>query len=103
MAEWLDVIQESELPEGSRRVFLLQETSILLFNIEKQYYAIHNQCTHAELPLEEGEIEKDIITCPYHGAKFCIKTGEVKGPPAFENLMTYPTRVKNGIIQIYLN
>jgi 3-phenylpropionate/trans-cinnamate dioxygenase ferredoxin subunit len=100
MSEWITVIKESEFPPGNRKSLIIKGLPIVIFKLEDAYYAIHNQCPHQNLPLEEGDIEGDLIVCPHHGAKFCIKTGEVKNPPAFEDVVTYPTRIENNIIQI---
>jgi 3-phenylpropionate/trans-cinnamate dioxygenase ferredoxin subunit len=45
--------------------------------------------------LENGE-----IICPRHGARFCIKTGDVKSPPAYEGVESYAVRIENNIVQI---
>ncbi|MGH8610107.1 MAG: ferredoxin, partial [Gammaproteobacteria bacterium] len=40
----------------------------------------------------------DAITCPRHGARFCIKTGEALSPPAYEAVTTFPVRVEDGMV-----
>jgi len=47
-----------------------------------EYYAIDNTCTHEEASLAEGWIEAGTIECPLHGSAFCLRDGEVQGPPA---------------------
>ena len=42
----------------------------------------------------------DVITCPLHGAEFCLRTGEVLTPPAYEPLTTFPVRVHDGAVQV---
>lgn len=103
MQEWIDTIANSELTEGARKAITIQGIPILLIHSNGAYYAIRNQCTHQVLPLTDGEITDSLITCPFHGAIFCLKTGAVKSPPAFDDLDTYPVRVNNhGIIQIQI-
>ena len=103
MSEWFDVIPAAELPTNERKVVMIQGISILILNVDGKYYAIHNQCTHQNFPLDEGPLEGVTITCPFHGAKFCIKTGEVLSPPAFEDITTYPLRIVNDILQINMD
>ncbi len=100
MTQWIDAVKQSELPEGSRKVVNLPGVSLLIFNLAGNYYAIKNECTHENFPLEEGELSGNTITCPFHGAEFCIITGAVKAPPAFEDLEVYKTRVENEMIQV---
>jgi len=45
-------------------------------------------------------VEVDQIVCPRHGARFCIRTGEVLAPPAFEPIAIFPVRVNNGEIEV---
>lgn len=102
MPTWFDIIKISDFPIDARKVVIIDGISIVLFNLEGNYYAIRNQCTHQDFPLAEGPIENGIITCPFHGAQFSIITGEVKAPPAFEDITTYNVRIENDWIQIAL-
>ena len=52
-----------------------------LFNVDGNFFALSNACTHEEGPLAEGEILGHEAICPLHGAEFDIRTGEVLGPP----------------------
>jgi 3-phenylpropionate/trans-cinnamate dioxygenase ferredoxin component len=56
------------------------------------YYAVAARCSHAALPLAGGRVRGASIVCPHHGARFCLKTGRVLGPPAHEGITAYPTR-----------
>ena len=100
MTEWIDLISEVEFPSVGRKALVVQGIPIVIFKLENNYYAIHNRCTHEDFPLDDGDIEDDLIVCPRHGAKFCIKTGAVKAAPAFDDVATYPLRIEGGIIQI---
>ena len=59
-------------------------------------------CTHRGGPLSEGEVEGHVVTCPWHGAKFDITSGEVLGPPAPAGVASYPTRVNGSDIEVEL-
>lgn len=100
MSEWIDIIAADALPEGQHYNVTLQGHPIAVFHHKGQFYALEDCCTHQGLPLSDGPIDNDEITCPFHGAKFSIITGEVTAPPAFENLIIFEVRVENGMIQI---
>lgn len=102
MSEWIDVIAKDALPIGERCAIMAKGYPILVFNLEGEFYAIEDCCTHQGLPLTDGEVEGSEITCPFHGAKFNIITGEVTEPPAFEDLKTFETRIHEGIIQVLI-
>jgi len=102
MSRWVDVCDTTTLFQEQKKAFVIENIPVLIIHIDDTYYAIKNQCTHENFPLTDGEIEKDQIICPFHGAKFCFKTGEVTAPPAFDNIETFPVRVLNGQLQIDL-
>jgi 3-phenylpropionate/trans-cinnamate dioxygenase ferredoxin subunit len=65
------------------------------------YYAVAAMCSHAALPLEGGRVRGTSIVCPHHGARFCLKTGRVLGPPAHEGITAYPTRVEGDEVMLW--
>ncbi len=100
MNNWIDVASTNEIKENDCKVIEHKHTPIAIFNLDQQFYAIQDNCPHQHMPLADGEVVDCTITCPFHGAKFDIKTGEVLSPPACENLITYATRVKDGKVQV---
>jgi 3-phenylpropionate/trans-cinnamate dioxygenase ferredoxin subunit len=57
-------------------------------------YAIYDECSHAAIPLSEGEVESCEIECWLHGSRFDLRTGKPSGPPATDPVPTYPVRVE---------
>jgi 3-phenylpropionate/trans-cinnamate dioxygenase ferredoxin component len=100
VSDWVDVATVDQLPPGSRQVIDIDGAMIAVFNLNGQYYAIEDICTHDGAELASGTIEGDAIVCPRHGARFSIKTGEVLAPPAYEPVGIFPVRVENGVIQV---
>ena len=100
MADWTDVASTDELAPGDYRVVDIDDAFIAVFNIEGEFYAIEDVCTHDYETLTGGCIEGDEIICPRHGARFNIKTGEALTPPAYEPVATLPVRVENGVVQV---
>jgi nitrite reductase/ring-hydroxylating ferredoxin subunit/multimeric flavodoxin WrbA len=49
---------------------------IAVFNIDGVFYAISNSCIHKGGPLSKGFLDGDVVTCPWHGWKYSVKTGE---------------------------
>lgn len=100
MSDWLDVMNESALAEGGNTVVDVDGTEVAIFKIEGQCYAIADLCTHDGGEIASGTVVGDEIICPRHGARFCIRTGEVKSPPAYENIDCFPVRIVDGRIQV---
>ncbi len=102
MAIWLDVASEAELPPGSRRVVDADGFAVVVFNLDGKYYAIKDECTHDGGDLAGGVLEGEEIVCPRHGARFSVRTGEVLGPPAYEDVRAYDVRVLDGQVQVLI-
>ena len=51
-------------------------------------------CPHRGGPLGEGALAGEVVTCPWHGATFNVKTGEVLGPPARQGVRSFPVKVQ---------
>jgi 3-phenylpropionate/trans-cinnamate dioxygenase ferredoxin subunit len=100
MAGWLDVAGIDELPPGSRRVVDVDGVAVAVFNLGGEFFAIQDICPHDGGELANGKLEGEVIICPRHGARFSIKTGAVLGPPAYEDVRSYPVRVDNGRVQV---
>ena len=100
MSDWVDVASAAEFTAGTWRSIDLVGTMVAVFNIDGDYYAIEDVCTHDGGILTGGAVEGDEIVCPRHGAHFSIKTGKVLSPPAYEDLVTFPVRVLEGKVQV---
>jgi len=100
MSDWILVAAAGEFPPGTHRVVDVDGAQIAVFNVDGQYYAIEDVCTHDGGILTGGPVEKDEVICPRHGARFCVRTGEALSPPAFEPVATLPVRVEDGIVQV---
>lgn len=98
--EWIDAFPEGELNDGEWRVLELDDMDVAVFNIDGEYFAIEDTCTHDGGCLTGGKIKKNIIECPRHGAQFDIMTGEALSPPAYEDLQTFAVRLNNNMVQI---
>ena len=103
MKRYIGVARTSEIDPGSTKCVEVEGMKIALFNLEGQFYAIEDTCTHAAGPLSEGEISGEEVTCPWHGACFNIKTGEATTPPAVVAVKSYNTRVSGDEIEIELS
>ena len=103
MSDWVNVASVSEIAPGEYEAYELEDVRILLFNLEGEFYALEDLCTHDMSELSGGEFCGEEITCPRHGALFSIKTGEALTPPAYEPTITFPVQVVNGVVQVHDN
>jgi 3-phenylpropionate/trans-cinnamate dioxygenase ferredoxin subunit len=73
--------ETSEIPVGKMKMVKVGEKEVLIVNVNGNYHAIANRCTHAGGDLSKGSLEGNIVTCPRHGSKFDVTTGEVVSGP----------------------
>ena len=100
MSEFIKVAETKDVAAGTGILVELEGERVALFNENGTFYAIGDVCTHAGGPLSEGDLEGDVVTCPWHGAQFDIKTGEATSPPATEPVPTYRVKVEGENILI---
>ena len=97
---WLPVAAANQIAPGD---FIKVDTGslyVLICNVNGELLAIEDQCTHDGSSLAGGCIEGDEIICPRHGARFCLRTGAVMAPPAYEAVQTFPVRINGPNIEV---
>jgi len=76
------------------------DVDILVANIEGNFFAIRNKCTHMGCHLTGGSISGNNVICPCHGSTFDLKTGAVVRGPAKEPEPSYKVEVEKGVLQV---
>ncbi|HEX9900279.1 MAG TPA: non-heme iron oxygenase ferredoxin subunit [Candidatus Methylomirabilis sp.] len=102
MAAYIKVATTSELAPGQAKRVEAQGKRIALFNVGGSYHAVDDTCTHRGGPLSEGQVDGNVVTCPWHGAKFNIATGDVLGPPARAGVASFRIRVSGSDVEVEL-
>jgi nitrite reductase/ring-hydroxylating ferredoxin subunit len=72
---------KSDVPPGGLKFVNAGGKDFVIANVDGNFYALENWCTHEQGNLSEGELNKTVLTCPEHGAQFDITTGKVLGGP----------------------
>jgi 3-phenylpropionate/trans-cinnamate dioxygenase ferredoxin subunit len=101
MAEWVKVGEVGGLAPGQVKVIMPLGERIALANVEGEYFAVDDVCTHDGGPLDQGEVIGHQIECPRHGARFDVRTGRPT-LPAVLPVKTYPVRVVGNDIELEL-
>jgi nitrite reductase/ring-hydroxylating ferredoxin subunit len=73
---------------------------LVLLRQGSQFYAISATCPHAGGPLDEGTLEGDVVECPWHGSRFCMRDGRMLTGPATVNVTRYDVSVRNGQVLV---
>ncbi|QDP97503.1 non-heme iron oxygenase ferredoxin subunit [Microlunatus elymi] len=86
-------------PETAQAVEVDGE-DVAIVNSGGAVYAIADECSHAAIPLSEGDVGDGEIECYMHGSRFSLKTGEPLGLPATEPVAVYPVKIENDEIYV---
>jgi 3-phenylpropionate/trans-cinnamate dioxygenase ferredoxin subunit len=78
---FVKVGESSEIPIGKMKMFKIGEKEYLVANVNGNYYAIANRCTHANGDLSQSSLEGNVVTCPKHKSTFDVTTGKVVSGP----------------------
>ncbi|MDD2795736.1 non-heme iron oxygenase ferredoxin subunit [Acidocella sp.] len=88
-------------PGEMRKLVLPDGRAIAIYNVEGQFYATDDLCTHGGASLtEEGVLSGRIIECSWHFGSFNVTTGEVVTTPCSRDLRTYPISEAGGMLYI---
>jgi 3-phenylpropionate/trans-cinnamate dioxygenase ferredoxin component len=89
-----------ELPPGTAKQVTGNGKRVAIFNVDGSFYAVDDTCTHRGAPLSEGICQGAEVTCPWHGARFDLKTGSHLSPPAQTGVASYPVQIVGNEIQV---
>ena len=95
-----DVCAFAELRDEEMRQIECADEAILLARSGDAVFAVGATCPHAGGPLAEGMRSGDTVLCPWHKARFCLRTGALLDPPAVDPLSRYAARIANGRVLI---
>jgi len=98
--EWVGLCRVDELPGGGMYPFAVGSTRVAVYLIDGKVYATDNVCSHAFALLTDGWLEDGLVECPLHGAQFDVTTGAVARGPAECPIVTFQTRIRDGVIEV---
>ena len=95
MSQFLEACSLDSLTEDKPLAVVVGGQPVAVVRQGTEVFAIHDVCSHAEVPLSEGEVGPGAhISCWLHGSEFDLRTGEPDVPPAFEPVLVYETRIE---------
>ena len=92
----------TEVPDGGAIAVEVEGVELALVRDGDVVYAVVDECSHAAIPLSEGEVEGNEIECWLHGSRFDLRTGKPVNLPATEPVQTYPTTIEGDTVLVDL-
>ena len=96
---FVTVARADEVPPGTVVSVRAGEQDIAVAHSQDGIYAVQGECLHLKGPLGEGRLEDCVLTCPWHGWQYDIRTGENEFDRAIK-LQTYEVRIEDGEIRV---
>jgi 3-phenylpropionate/trans-cinnamate dioxygenase ferredoxin component len=90
------------LAPGERRVLELGDERIAVANVGGLLCAFDDRCPHRQWSLAEGRLEGTVVSCPCHGSRFDVTTGERLRGPAVRPIRTFAVRMEDGELRVDL-
>jgi len=90
------VAKTSEIPPGRLHKVSVEQKDIVIINIDDNFFAMDDTCTHAGASISDGKLDGSIVTCDWHGAQFDCKTGKLeKFPAKINDLKSYKVSIES--------
>jgi 3-phenylpropionate/trans-cinnamate dioxygenase ferredoxin component len=90
----------SDVADGTALAVRVDGEDIAIVRDGEELYAVRDECSHASIPLSEGEVEGSEIECWLHGSRFDLRTGEPLQLPATEPVPIYPVTVEGDSVLV---
>ena len=101
MPEFVTVASTNDIPAGEMMIVDVNGVEVAIANVDGEWVAFANSCTHKGGPLGEGLLlPGGVVECPFHGGQFNVRTGDVVAAPPTEPVATYQVQVEGDLIRI---
>jgi 3-phenylpropionate/trans-cinnamate dioxygenase ferredoxin subunit len=99
----MTIANTTEIAENELAAFDVDGTRIAVANVGGVFHAFDDTCTHLQCSLADGHLEGTVVTCPCHGSRFDVTSGEVLRGPAQKAVQTYAAHVEHQTLQVELS
>jgi len=101
MGEFVRVADTADVKPGHGIVAEVNGKALAVFNVDGQFHIIDNTCVHRGGPLGEGELEVNVVTCPWHGWQYDVTTGACVNNPAAK-VEVYQVKIEGSDVKALL-
>ena len=82
--DYIEAGKVSEIGKGHMKHVDINGKEIAIANLDGKFYAFADRCGHMNARLSRGNINQNVVTCPFHAARFDITSGKKIGEPVLE-------------------
>ena len=96
---WHRIANIADCPPGEGMEAFADERVVALFNVDGEFFALDGVCPHQGGPLGQGELTGCIVTCPWHGWQFDVRTGQHQLSRSMKQ-PRFDTKVEDGSVWV---
>lgn len=100
MPGFVTVCRVDDVPPGEMRSFQVEGEDVAIANLDGDFVAFGDVCTHQQCSLADGDLDDTTVVCSCHGSEFDVRTGEVLSGPATESEPVFEVLVENGEVKV---
>ena len=97
---WTQACPLTDLADATPLGLVVDGVAVCLVRVDREVFAVHDECTHESVLLSEGDVQDGTIECWRHGSRFDLRTGAVLNLPAVEPVAVYPARIHGQQVQV---
>jgi nitrite reductase/ring-hydroxylating ferredoxin subunit len=99
---WRPLAHVADVPSGTVKACRIENIPVALYNLDGEFFATHDICTHAHACLSDGYLEDGKIECPLHQGLFDVRTGKAISGPVDEDLKTFDVQVRGDEVLVHV-
>jgi 3-phenylpropionate/trans-cinnamate dioxygenase ferredoxin subunit len=103
MTEYLRACALTDVAEGEALGVEVAGEPVAIVRTRGEVFAIRDVCSHAEVPLSEGDVDGCTVECWLHGSRFDLRTGKPTGMPATEPVPVYPVKIEGDDVLVAIH
>ena len=101
MAGFVEVAKVRDIPPGQARIVVVAGHPVAVFNDGREFFALENVCLHRGGPIGEGFLDDGVVTCPWHGWQYDVRTGQNTTNP-LARLRTFRVKIEGDAVFVAL-
>lgn len=96
---WIPACALHEVPENGLRALDIGGQKVVLFRRGPAITCFQNACAHLGLEIDAGVVKDGVVTCPHHGFRYDLASGECLTTPEVR-LHAHAVRVIDGRVDV---
>ena len=98
----VEICEDWAVEPGTARRVTVNGRALAVWNVGGEFHVTDDTCTHGFASLAEGTLQGHVVTCPWHGGAFDVRTGQPVAAPCTDPLAVHPCELRDGMVRARL-